>query len=125
MAVAAALSAAVVAGSYGGDGRLWRRRKEQCYVNYRTAAPPVKPQRRKDCLRRREDQTAHYGLRKVLHYTASKATLLASYMRALGHSAQLGRKLSYEQNRSMRTTVHPTLGKTSLMSLKHLLSLIL
>ena len=28
-AVAAALSAAVVAGGYGGDGRLWRRRKEQ------------------------------------------------------------------------------------------------
>ena len=28
-AVAVALSAAVVAGGYGGDGRLWRRRKEQ------------------------------------------------------------------------------------------------
>jgi hypothetical protein len=28
-AVVAALSAAVVACVYGGDGRLWRRRKEQ------------------------------------------------------------------------------------------------
>jgi hypothetical protein len=28
-AVAAELSAAVVAGGYGGDGRLWRRRNEK------------------------------------------------------------------------------------------------
>ena len=40
--VAAALLAAVVAGGYGGDGRLWRRRKEQSCAtihNLRTVAP--------------------------------------------------------------------------------------
>ena len=35
----------------------------------------VKPQRRKDFLRLREGQTAHYGRRKVLRCAAGKATL--------------------------------------------------
>ena len=34
---------------------------------------------------------------------------------ALGRSAQVGRKLSHEQNRLMRTKVHPALGKTTLI----------
>ena len=42
-------------------------------------------------------------------------TLLAPYRRALGRSAQVGRKLSHEQNRLMRTKVRPALGKTTLM----------
>jgi len=36
-------------------------------------------------------------------------------MRALRRSAQVGRKLSHEQNRLLRTKVHPALGKTSLL----------
>jgi hypothetical protein len=33
--------------------------------------------------------------------------LLVTYRRALGLSAQVGRKLSYEQNRLLRTKVRP------------------
>ena len=36
-------------------------------------------------------------------------------MRALRRSAQVGRKLSHEQDRLMRTKVHPALAKTSLL----------
>ena len=36
-------------------------------------------------------------------------------MRALGHRAQVGRKLSHEQNRLMRTKVRPAPGKTTLL----------
>ncbi len=36
----------------------------------------LKPQWHKDYLRRREGQTMHYGLRKILCCAASKATLL-------------------------------------------------
>jgi hypothetical protein len=44
-------------------------------------------------------------------------TLLAPYTRALalGHSAQVRRKLSHEQNHLMRTKVCPAPGKTSLV----------
>ncbi len=38
----------------------------------------LKPQQRKDFLRRREGQTTHYGLRKVLRCAATKATLILS-----------------------------------------------
>jgi hypothetical protein len=36
----------------------------------------LKPQRHKDFLHRREGQTTHYGLRKILHCSATKATLM-------------------------------------------------
>ena len=41
------------------------------------------------------------------------SVVLASYTRALRRSAQVGRKLSHEKNRLIRTKVHPALGKTS------------
>ena len=40
------------------------------------AAGMVKPQQRKDILRRSEGQTAIYGRRKVLRHATGKATLL-------------------------------------------------
>jgi hypothetical protein len=36
----------------------------------------LKPQRHKDFLRRREGQTTHYGLCKILRCAASKTTLI-------------------------------------------------
>jgi hypothetical protein len=45
------------------------------YIGER-AAPPVNSQLRKEFLRWRECQTAHYGLRKVLRCAVSKATLV-------------------------------------------------
>jgi len=41
--------------------------------------------------------------------------LLAPYRRALGRRAQVGRKLSHEQNRLMRTKVRPAPGKPTLV----------
>ena len=42
-------------------------------------------------------------------------TLLVLYTRALGHTVQVGRKSSHEQNRLMSTKMRPARGKTALM----------
>ena len=59
------------------------------------AALPVRPQWCKDFLHRREGQTMHYGLRKVLRFAASKTALIREcyIMRVLWY---LFRVLTYQ-----------------------------
>ncbi len=47
-----------------------------CALRLLPLALSLKPQRHKDFLRRREVQTMHYGLCKILRCTASKTTLM-------------------------------------------------
>jgi hypothetical protein len=48
---------------------------EDCALRLLPLALFLKPQRHNDFLRRREGQTTHYGLRKILRCAASKTTL--------------------------------------------------
>ncbi len=50
-----------------------------CALRLLPLALSLKPQPHKDFLRRREGQTTHYGLRKILHCAATKATLVKNY----------------------------------------------
>jgi hypothetical protein len=47
-----------------------------CALRLLPLALSLKPQQHKDFLLRREGQTTHYGLRKILHCAATKATLI-------------------------------------------------
>ncbi len=71
----------------GGSSRVaaaWWQQAAQCWFFCANVCPlhllplalSLKPQRHKVFLRRREGQTTHYGLRKILRCTATKATLL-------------------------------------------------
>ncbi len=55
-----------------------------CALRFLPLALSLKPQRHKDFLRRREGRTTHYGLRKILRCTATKATLIALYFAYVG-----------------------------------------
>ncbi len=47
-----------------------------CALRFLPLALSLKPQRHKDCLRQREGQTTHYGLRMILRCAAFKTTLV-------------------------------------------------
>jgi hypothetical protein len=58
-----------------------------CALRLLPLALSLKPQRHKDFLRRREGQTTHYGLRKILPCAATQATLMPPEMDYFpGHS---------------------------------------
>jgi hypothetical protein len=77
--------ATVVTGGYGGEGTSSGSRADVCFFVSvpRTLVsllplvlPPLRPQWRFLNLRRREGQTVHYGLRKILRCAATKTTLI-------------------------------------------------
>jgi hypothetical protein len=66
-------------GGYGSRvaAARWQQAARCCFfVLTYVPALSLKPQRHKDFLRRREGQTTHYGLCKILRCAAPKATLL-------------------------------------------------
>jgi hypothetical protein len=82
---------AAAGGSGGGQGRAVKaaagegmsssNRADVCFfvlcaLHLLPLALSLKPQRHKDFLRRREGQTTHYGLHKILRCAASKTTLI-------------------------------------------------
>ncbi len=71
-----------VAEAAAGEGMSSGNRADACFfvlcaLRLLPLALSLKPQRHKVFLRRREGQTMHYRLRKILHCTATKTTLIS------------------------------------------------